>query len=85
MEQHSHRMHVRVRRFALGELDRRDAQRPNIGLEETEHRTTSQRAANRPAFTVWSTMMNPKKGLDARVESLLQYYVDYCFLTVCVL
>lgn len=33
VEQHSHRMHVGVRGFALGELDGRDAQRPNIHLQ----------------------------------------------------
>lgn len=32
VEEHSHWMHVGVRRFPLGELDGRDAQRPNIRL-----------------------------------------------------
>lgn len=32
VEQHSHRVHVRVGRLALGKLDGCDAQRPNISL-----------------------------------------------------
>lgn len=32
VEQHSHWMHARVRRFTLGKLNGRDAQRPDISL-----------------------------------------------------
>lgn len=42
VEEHSHRMHVGVGRFALGELDGRDAQRPNICLErQTQSRNNT--------------------------------------------
>lgn len=33
MEEHSHWMHVRVGRLPLGQLDGRDAQRPDVSLE----------------------------------------------------
>lgn len=39
VEEHSHWMHVGVRWFPLGELDSRDAQRPNIRLGGANNKT----------------------------------------------